>query len=164
MPLLHPENKLGTIVDLHTHTSVGSFDATTTPAEIAACRARMPGLDGAIEEAEQLYLKAISEMESLRGNIRLDELQMSFGKDKYEVYENLVSLQLHKGDFLTAFDFVEKSKSRTLIDLLERNLDTVWDSSAEESPRLQRIRKIREELNILYTRLNQVGADPTIRD
>jgi hypothetical protein len=53
---------------------------------------------------------------------------------------------------------VERSKSRTLIDLLERNLETVWDTGAEESPRLQRIRKIREELNIFYSRLNEVSA------
>ena len=119
---------------------------------------RLKELDSSLDAAEQLYRKAISEMESLRGNIRLDELQMSFGKDKYQVYENIVNLQLNKGDVRTAFDFVEKSKSRTLIDLLERNLETVWDAGADESPRLLRIRKIREELNILYSRLNQVGA------
>ncbi len=119
---------------------------------------RLKEMDGAIEAAEQLFLKAIAEMESLRGNIRLDELQMSFGKDKYQVYENIVNLQLNKGDNRAAFDFVERSKSRTLIDLLERNLETVWDSGAEESPKLHRIRKIRQELNMLYSRLNQVGA------
>jgi CHAT domain-containing protein len=119
---------------------------------------RLKELDGNVDSAEQLYLKAIHEMESLRGNIRLDELQMSFGKDKYQVYENIVSLKLDRGDPRSAFDFVEQSKSRTLIDLLERNLETVWDASAQESPRLSRIRKIREELNVLYSRLNQVGA------
>ena len=97
-------------------------------------------------------------MESLRGNIRLDEMRMSFGRDKYQVYENIVNLKLTKGDERTAFQFVERSKSRTLIDLLEKNLETVWDAGADESPRLQRIRKIREELNIFYSRLNEVGA------
>ena len=132
---------------------------------------RLKELDGATEAAEDLYRKAIAEMESLRGNIRLDELQLSFGKDKYQVYENLVNLQLKKGDLRIAFEFVEKSKSRTLIDLLERNLETVWDAGADESPRLQRIRKIREELNILYSRLNHIGhsatsggADPSTKD
>jgi CHAT domain-containing protein len=47
-----------------------------------------------------------------------------------------------------------------LIDLLEKNLETVWDTGVDESPRLQRIRKIREELNIFYSRLNEVGATP----
>jgi len=119
---------------------------------------RIRELEGGIDAAEQLYLKAISEMESLRGNIRLDELQMSFGKDKYQVYENIVHLQLKRGDVRRAFEYVERSKSRTLIDLLERNLESVWDARAEESPRLQQIRRIREELNLLYSRLNPVGA------
>ncbi len=119
---------------------------------------RLKEIEGSWREAESFYLKAIDDMESLRGNIRLDELRMSFGRDKYQVYENIVNLKLAKNEFHSAFEFVERSKSRTLIDLLERNLETVWDAGAEESPRLQRIRKIREELNIFYSRLNEVGA------
>src|SRR2546427_11940158 len=114
-------------------------------------------LSGAIDEAGQLYMKAIDQMESLRGNIRLDEMRMSFGSDKYQVYENIVNLKLSKGDERAAFQFVERSKSRTLIDLLEKNLETVWDTGAGESPRMLKIRKIHEELNIFYTRLSEVG-------
>ena len=119
---------------------------------------RLKELKGALDEAEQLYIKSIDQMESLRGNIRLDEMRMSFGRDKYQVYENMVNLKLSKGDTHAAFEFVERSKSRTLIDLLEKNLETVWDMGVNESPRLQRIRKIREELNIFYSRLSEVGA------
>jgi len=119
---------------------------------------RLKELAGATQEAETLYLRAVDDLESLRGSIRLDELRMSFGKDKYQVYENIVNLQLNRDDSHTAFDYVERSKSRTLIDLLERNLETVWDAGAEGSPRLQKIRKCREELNILYNRLNGEGT------
>jgi tetratricopeptide (TPR) repeat protein len=119
---------------------------------------RLKELSGSLEEAEQLYTKAIDQMESWRGNIRLDEMRMSFGRDKYQVYENMVNLKIARGDERAAFQFVERSKSRTLIDLLERNLEAVWDAGVDESPRLQRIRKIREELNIFYSRLNEVGA------
>lgn len=119
---------------------------------------RLKELNGSIDEAEQLYMKAIDQMESLRGNIRLDEMRMSFGRDKYQVYENIVNLKLTKNDGRAAFQFVERSKSRTLIDLLERNLETVWDTGVDDSPRLQRIRKIREELNIFYSRLSEIGA------
>jgi CHAT domain-containing protein len=119
---------------------------------------RLKELNGSVEDAEQLYMRAIEQMESLRGNIRLDEMRMSFGRDKYQVYENIVNLKLTKGESQTAFQFVERSKSRTLIDLLEKNLETVWDTGADESPRLQRIRQIREELNIFYSRLNEAGA------
>jgi tetratricopeptide (TPR) repeat protein len=110
------------------------------------------------KQAEACYVRAVSEIESLRGNIQLDEMRLSFGKDKYQVYENIVNLKLNRGDSRIAFDFAERSKSRTLIDLLERNLETVWDAGVEGSPRMQRIRKIREELNILYNRLNDAGA------
>ena len=119
---------------------------------------RLKELNGSIDEAEQLYMKAIDQMESLRGNIRLDEMRLSFGRDKYQVYENIVNLKLTKNDTRAAFQFVERSKSRTLIDLLERNLETVWDTGVDDSPRLQRIRKIREELNIFYSRLTEIGA------
>ncbi len=119
---------------------------------------RLKELNGALDEAEQLYMKAIDQMESLRGNIRLDEMRMSFGRDKYQVYENIVNLTLTKGDARKAFQFVERSKSRTLIDLLEKNLETAWDTGVDESPRLQRIRKIREELNVFYSRLNEAGG------
>jgi tetratricopeptide (TPR) repeat protein len=108
-------------------------------------------------EAEQLYLRAISELESLRGTIQLDELRMSFGKDKYTVYENLVNLQLRRRDTSSAFAFVERSKSRTLIDLLERSVGTVWDDSDKTSPRALQIRRIREELNFLYSRVGEAG-------
>src|SRR5499426_1621577 len=119
---------------------------------------RLKELNGNVRDAEQFYMRAIEQMESLRGNIRLDEMRISFGRDKYQVYENIVNLKLAKGESRTAFQFVERSKSRTLIDLLEKNLETAWDTGAEESPRLQRIRRIREELNIFYSRLNELGA------
>jgi tetratricopeptide (TPR) repeat protein len=119
---------------------------------------RLREIEGAAEEAEALYTRAIAELELLRGNIKLDELRMSFSKDKFQVYENIVNVKLGRGDARTAFDFVERSKSRTLIDQMERSVETAWDVSEDASPRFQRIRKIREELNILYSRQNDLGT------
>lgn len=112
---------------------------------------------GENDKAEKLYLEAIDEMESLRGNIRLDEFRMSFGRDKYQVYENLVHLKIESQNLEEAFAFVERSKSRTLIDLLERNTDSVWDSDRSSSKQ-QAIRKLRQDLNGLYSQLSQVGT------
>ncbi len=112
---------------------------------------------GDAPEAERLYRKAIEEMESLRGNIQLDEFRMSFGKDKYQVYENLVGLKIQADRPEEAFEFVERSKSRTLIDLLERNTDTLWQSD-ESNPKQLAIKKLRQDLNGLYSRLSQVGT------
>ena len=115
-------------------------------------------VEGDMKEAETLYMRAITELELLRGNIKLDEFRMSFGKDKYQVYENMVGVKLRRDDARSAFEFVERSKSRTLIDQLERGVETAWDAGAEDSPRLKRLQKVREELNILYSRLNELGT------
>jgi len=117
--------------------------------------------DGVLE-AERLYRKAIEEMESLRGNIQLDEFRMSFGKDKYQVYENLVGLKIQMDLPGEAFEFVERSKSRTLIDLLERNTDTLWQSDGS-NPKQLAIQKVRQDLNGLYSRLSQVGTTVSAR-
>jgi CHAT domain-containing protein len=119
---------------------------------------RLRELEGDTQQAEGLYMRAIAELELLRGNIKLDELRMSFGKDKYQVYENIVNVKLGSGETRQAFDLVERSKSRTLLDLMERNLETAWEAGGDDSPRFRRIRKIREELNILYSRLSEAGA------
>jgi CHAT domain-containing protein len=114
--------------------------------------------EGGTSEAASLYMRAITELELLRGNIKLDEFRMSFGKDKYQVYENMVGVKLRMGDARAAFEFVERSKSRTLIDQMERSVETAWDARGEDSPRFQRLQKVREELNILYSRLNELGT------
>jgi len=127
--------------------------------------------EGNTGEAESLYMRAITELELLRGNIKLDEFRMSFGKDKYQVYENMVGVKLRMDDARSAFEFVERSKSRTLMDQMERSVETGSNATGEESPRLGRIQKVREELNILYSRLNELGttgraaaSDSTTRD
>ncbi|HET9219514.1 MAG TPA: CHAT domain-containing protein [Terriglobia bacterium] len=119
---------------------------------------KLKEMEEGTSEAESLYMRAITELELLRGNIKLDEFRMSFGKDKYQVYQNMVGVKLRTGDLRTAFEFVERSKSRTLIDQMERSVDTAWDAGAAESPRFKRLQKVREELNILYSRLNELGT------
>ena len=132
---------------------------------------KLKDAEGDTKEAEAFYLRAITELELLRGNIKLDEFRMSFGKDKYQVYENMVGVKLRRDDARSAFEFVERSKSRTLIDQMERSVETAWDTGGEDSPRLKRLQKVREELNILYSRLNELGttgraiaSDSTTRD
>jgi len=78
---------------------------------------------------------------------------------------------LEMDDARSAFEFVERSKSRTLMDQMERSVETGSNATGEESPRLGRIQKVREELNILYSRLNELGttgraaaSDSTTRD
>lgn len=118
---------------------------------------------GDVWEAEDLYIRAVTALESMRGAIRLDELRMSFGKDKNQTYENIVGLKLRQGRGADAFELVERSKSRTLMDLLSHSLDSVFESGNQSFQKLDKVRQIRGELNILYNRLNDTGLAQAAR-
>lgn len=113
---------------------------------------------GRRDRADILYREAVSDLESLRGNIRLDEFRMSFGRDKYQVYEHFVDLKLGAGQADVAFEFAERSKSRTLIDLLEKNTDSMWLEGGRSSEQEQAILGLRRRLNGLYSQLSEVGT------
>ena len=112
---------------------------------------------GERREAERLYLEALEDIESLRGKLDLDEFRASFGRDKYQVYDNLAALRIDSGDTRGAFCLVERSKSRTLIDLLENATGSVWQSPVG-GERQDAVRKLRQELNGLYSRLAGPGT------
>jgi tetratricopeptide (TPR) repeat protein len=112
---------------------------------------------GRRDEAERLYRMAIADIESLRGNLELDEFRTSFGRDKYEVYEALIALRIDAGDTEDAFRLVERSRSRTLLDLLGHGTRSIW-ITPDEGPARQEVRKLGEELNGLYSRLSQPGS------
>jgi hypothetical protein len=101
---------------------------------------------GERDQAEALYLRAISELELLRGNIKLDELRMSFGKDKYEVYENVVSINMRKEMRLPRFS--SSNDPNQNIDRPDgtgcRNCMGRWETSLT----VETDSKVREELNI----------------
>lgn len=113
---------------------------------------------GQMDRAEALYRDAIADLESLRGNIRLDEFRMSFGRDKYQVYEHMVDLKLTRSDHESAFEFAERSKSRTLIDLLEKNTDSVWLEGGRSGEQERAILEVRRRLTGLYSQLSQAGT------
>lgn len=118
---------------------------------------RLHAEHGEVREAERLYREAIADIESLRGNLELDEFRTSFGRDKFKVYENLVALLVEAGDVGEAFRVVERSRSRTLIDLLEHNTQSVWEASTH-GEKQQTIQRLRYELNGLYSRISRRGV------
>ncbi|HEU5236919.1 MAG TPA: CHAT domain-containing protein, partial [Pyrinomonadaceae bacterium] len=101
--------------------------------------------------------KAVGELEVLRTNIHVDELRMTFLKDKLKIYEGLVRCALEIGDagsIREAFEAVEHAKSRTLVDLLANNINSVHPNRESDSELVGYLRTIREELNWYYTRIN----------
>ena len=118
--------------------------------------------------AYQSYVSAQQSLETLRGNLRGEELKVSFFKNKLEVYENLVAacLALRDGDPVRrleeAFRYIEQAKSRSLMDLLLQPVQRQVDAEQEagQSELVRNIRNLREELNWYYNLIEREQLRP----
>jgi hypothetical protein len=127
---------------------------------------------GELLPARAAFRRSVEELEILRTNIHVDELRMTFLKDKLQIYEALVQTSLEIGDpasLRESFEAVERAKSRTLVDLLANNIAAVHPNRESDSELVEYLRTIREELNWYYTRINLEeqkaprGSDKTVR-
>ena len=80
--------------------------------------ARMASTAGDTAGAVELLKKAVEIIEQQRSSIDSEAGRIGFVGDKQIVYQMLVSLLLTKGQDAAAFEYVERSKSRALVDML----------------------------------------------
>jgi len=129
-------------------------------------------LFGLIEEkgerparAFEEYLSAQRSLETLRSSLRGEELKIAFMKNKLEVYERLVELSLRRGQegVLEAFAYVERAKSRSLLDLIVRGTPGAAPTLAGKSELVRRVGELREELNWYYHRIEAEQLAPESR-
>ncbi len=69
-------------------------------------------------EAVAVYKQAVEVVDRMRAAIKVEEFQNGFLTDKQDVYKELILLLLNQGKTEDAFNFAEKAKSRSFIDLL----------------------------------------------
>lgn len=86
-------------------------------------RARIAILDGDVDRAIELLQRAIEIIEERRSSIAEEAGRIGFVGDKQEVYGRLVDLLVERGRVAEAFDYVERAKSRALVDLLATRKD-----------------------------------------
>lgn len=113
--------------------------------------------------ARESLRTAVDELEILRTNIHVDELRMTFLKDKLRIYEGFVRACLEIGDRASlreAFEKVEHAKSRTLVDLLANNIAAVHPKRESDTGLVEHLKTIREELNWYYTRISLEEQKP----
>jgi len=109
---------------------------------------------GKNEQALESYKKAVSVVDTLRAAIKVEEFQNGFLTDKQDVYKELVLLLLNMGKVEESFQFAERAKSRSFIDLLGNQKISLKDDvsrSLYEALNLQKqtIRKIEESLTVV---------------
>ncbi len=122
---------------------------------VLACEGN--ALKGQIEEAcghpqlaHRSYSRARTYLEQLRDSICGEELKISFMKDRVQIYEALVALELDRPNSATAanvFSYVQQAKSRSLLDSLSASRSASGFSSAVQGEPAARVQQLREELN-----------------
>jgi len=116
---------------------------------------------GNADLAYECYRRARTALETLRGNLRGEELKIAFFQNKLEVYENLVELCLTGPQRLEeAFEYIEMAKSRSLMDRLMQPVHVPSDVDAGQSELVRSIRNLREELNWYYNLIEREQLKP----
>jgi CHAT domain-containing protein len=91
---------------------------------------------------------AITLIEGVRDRLREDRFKAGYVQNKYQVYVELVRLQLETGRVQDAFSTAERLRSRTYLDLIEssRSPDPSQESQLLEYELKERIRTLRTTL------------------
>jgi CHAT domain-containing protein/tetratricopeptide (TPR) repeat protein len=120
------------------------------------------GLDHKVE-AEAAFNQAIALIEALRAPLPAEEFYTAFMADKLSPYTELVRLCLSNnsaGRTLEALDYVERAKSRALVDMLGGALPfRSQPRDAFEIELLARLEELRQELNWCYSQLNRLPQE-----
>ena len=97
-----------------------------------ACRAQQQ-----LPQAERFLLEAVERIESLRAALQSESVRSGFFGSKLRVYEELIELCLARGDSEQAWQWIERAKARSLLDLLSGQTVAAKGAAATEARRQQ---------------------------
>jgi CHAT domain-containing protein/Tfp pilus assembly protein PilF len=110
------------------------------------------------QEALAAYRDARDQAEHLRSHLQTDDLKFGFFSSRLRVYEALVAVALQKvpsdEDHPEVFAAMEKSKARSLADLMAFRAHVLPSKTATRSNLVESIRSLREELNWYYRQID----------
>ncbi|MBP7342835.1 MAG: CHAT domain-containing protein [Deltaproteobacteria bacterium] len=113
-------------------------------------RGRIAEKEGRRAEAIRFYEKAVEVIEQQRATISVEAGKIGFVGDKQAVYARLITLLVEDGQQAKAFEYVERSKSRALVDLLAGKKDfAVKETAREEQVRQALAANDRSEADLL---------------
>src|SRR4029453_14601288 len=119
---------------------------------------------GRADAAADAYLDAHAWLESIRTDLRADEIKIAFLKNKLVGYESLVAFALAGGPRVSragAFAFIEQAKSRSLADLIAFRAHAMSARTAGTRRPIRRLHQLRESLNWCYRGIDirELSAD-----
>jgi CHAT domain-containing protein len=95
---------------------------------------RIARAEGDGQLAVQRLSEAVATFEAQRANINTEAAKIGFVGDKQAVYRELVSLLVEQGRAPEALEFVERAKSRALVDLLAERQNFAVQAQDQASP------------------------------
>lgn len=121
-------------------------------------RGRIAETEKQFDLAATHYRQAVDIVELQRSSINTESSKIGFVGDKQSLYARLIGILVAQGKLAEAFDYVERSKSRALVDMLSvKKSFSIEGADAEKTQRL--LQKI-DALD-LSTPVSDVVADPS---
>jgi CHAT domain-containing protein/tetratricopeptide (TPR) repeat protein len=133
-------------------------EAIGMPHIVQRCQAALGAIalsTGDSARAEKYFMQAVALAERQRARLPGEEFRAAFLADKLAPYVGLMRLHLDATppNLISAFDFAERLRSRTLLEAVRGELSGRKASPAEDDALLRQSEALRVELNWLYAQL-----------
>ncbi len=115
--------------------------------------------DNKLDEAFNWYAVAIEVVEGMRASLKIDELRNSFQTNKLDLYRETIEVLVRMGRTEDAFNYLERSRSRSFIDLLGNQKLTLHNTADQES--LDQITNLSLRVDALKTELGSYDEPPS---
>lgn len=109
------------------------------------------------DEAIDFFTRAVEVLESQRANIGSDLAKIGFVGDKQQVYQYLIETLLAENRTVEAFEYVERAKARSLVELLASKKEF---GSTLETPQLTAMLDELENAELVPLDLNTTATAP----
>ena len=86
-------------------------------------RGRIYEREGDTKQAIEFYKQSIDVIEFQRSTINTEASKIGFVGDKQAVYQRLIATLFADGQYAVAFEYIERSKARALVDMLASKQD-----------------------------------------
>lgn len=112
--------------------------------------------NGQLQPAFDLFVKAIDLFDEQRSMIKADDLKTSFANRGQDLYRDMIKVCLAMGKRVEALEFVGRSKSRALLDLLSNSPIDISELSSSEDESLRRLMLRESELRQQIAQLERL--------
>ncbi|CAH1386826.1 CHAT domain-containing protein [Candidatus Nitrotoga sp. M5] len=113
---------------------------------------------GKISDALTWFTKGVEVVESMRAALKIDELRNSFQNNKLDLYRDIITLLITMNRTDDAFNFLERSRSRSFIDLLGNQKLSFTKEGDQET--WNKINMLASTVNSLKSELGSYEAPP----